>query len=179
MHTGIKRTFLAAVLCALAVPACARNKDTGVVLAGPQQTAGEAANLEKKETGVNAEEHPMSQDNAGKRTVASHQKPRQTHILKAIDRDPHKTGVAATHPKAEVGQHAANQQKHVAAGLKTGQLTSGEAAKLQTKRAALNREVQSEENGGQQRAGEKAKFDHQPNKTSNEIHQKKHNARMF
>lgn len=179
MHTAIKRTFLAAVLCALAVPARARNKDTGVVLAGPQQTAGEAANLEKKETGVNAEEHPMRQDNAGKRTVASHQKPRQTHLSKAIGRDPHKTGAAATHPKAEVGQHAANQQKHVAAGLKTGQLTSREAAKLQTKRAALNRQVQSEENGGQQRAGEKAKVNHQPNKTSNEIHQKKHNARMF
>jgi hypothetical protein len=179
----MKRTFLAAVLCALAVPALAQNtaqsNDTGVMPSGPQQTAGEAANLEKKETGVNAEEHPMRQDNAGKRTAASHQKPRQTHISKAIDRDKHNAHVANTNAKTEVGQRAQNQQKRVAAGLKTGQLTSGEAAKLQTKRAAFNREVQGEENGGQLTAGEKAKVNHQQNKTSNEIHQKKHNARMF
>jgi hypothetical protein len=179
MQTAIKRTFLAAVLCALAGPARAQNKDAGVVPAGPQQTAGEAANLEKKETGVNAEEHPMRQDNAGKQTTANHQKPRQAHLSKAIGRDQHNARVANTSSKTEVGQRAQNQQKRVAAGLKTGQLTSSEAAKLQTKRAALHREVQGEENGGQLTAGEKAKVNHQQNKTSNEIHQKKHNARMF
>jgi hypothetical protein len=172
MRTTIKQAFLAAILCTLAVPALAwntaHNKATGsaIMSTSAQQTEGEAANLEKKETGVDAEEHPVRQDNARKVTPANR----------------HTTRVAAAHrstrPKAAVVQRAATQQ-HSTAKLKTGQLTTGQAAKLQTKQTTLHREVRQdrEDNSGPM-AGEKNKVNQQ-NKTSNEIHQKKHNARMF
>jgi hypothetical protein len=146
--------FLAAVFCTLAVPALAQN------------SAGEAANLERKETGVDAEEHPMRSDSARKATPANRHNARvaATHL--------------ATHPKSAAVQRAATQQ-HSTAKLKTGQLTSGQSAKLRTKPTTLHREVhQDREDNGQQAPGEKSKDDQQT-KTSNDIRLKKHNARMF
>ena len=173
MYTANKKIFLAAVLCALAVPALpqntARNNDPGsaVVAPGPRQTEGEAANLEKKETGVDTEALPVRHDHAGKRPAAS----------------AHNARLAATHsihPKAAVVQRAATPQ-HGTAKLQTSQLTSGRSAKLQTRQTTLHRAVDPdrEEDGGQLSAGEETKVNHQQNKPSNEIHQKKHNARMF
>lgn len=177
----MKKIFLAAVLCTLAMPALAQNIANGSEN-GPL-TAGEAANLEKKETGVNAEEHPTRQHKGGKLAAVNRQKfhHQQNHPSKAITRDRQSARVVSAHPKTEVGRRAANQQKRVAAGLKTGQLTSREAAKVETKQAALNREVHTdrEENGGKLTPGGQTKVNHQQNKLSNEIHQKKHNARMF
>lgn len=160
MQIVISRMFLAAVLCTLALPALARNAASGngtgsvVAAAGAQQTEGEAANLEKKETSVGAEMHPA---NSHKATAAS----------------THKNHVATTHPKAAAVRRTGTQQ-HSTAKLKTGQLTSGQSAKLKTKQTTLHRE----DNGGPQSAGEKTNVNQQ-NKTSNDIRLKKHNARMF
>ncbi len=165
MQTVIRQVFLAAVLCTLAVPALARytasSPGAGTVVAatGPQQTEGEAANLEKKETSVDAEVHP---DTERKATAPSM----------------HKNHIATTHPKVAAVQRTGTSQ-HSGAKLKTGQLTSGQSAKLQTKQTTMHPEVhQDREENGQQTAGEKAKV-HQQDKTTNDIRLKKHNARMF
>lgn len=155
------------------MPALAWNtthdKATGsaIVSTSAQQPEGEATNLEKKETGVDAEEHPVRQDNARKAAPANRQNARVAAAYRS------------THPKPAVVQRAGTRQ-HSAATLKTGQLTNGRPAKLHTKQATLHREVRQdrEDNSRQQTAGEKNKVNQQ-NKASNEIHQKKHNARMF
>jgi hypothetical protein len=170
MQTTLKQMFLAAVLSTLAVPALARNAASGhetsgaIMPAGSQQTAGEAASLEKKETGVDAEEPPVRRDNSRKATAAS----------------AHKSSVATAHPKAAAVQRTGTRQ-HGTAKLKTGQLTSGQSAKIQAKQTTFHGEVHPdrEDNASNRAAVEKAKLNPQQDKPSNEIHLKKHNARMF
>jgi hypothetical protein len=80
--------------------------------------------------------------------------------------------VANASAQNTAGQHGGKQQQ--AASLKTSQLTSGGTAHIETKESSLHREIHSdrEETGS-------APATPQPNKTTNQIHLKKHNARMF
>ena len=43
----------------------------------------------------------------------------------------------------EIQERKENQQDRIAQGVKSGQLTAGETARLETKEAGLNREVRS------------------------------------
>jgi hypothetical protein len=146
-----------------------------------QLTAGEASNLEKKEAGINAETREMREDNGGKLTAADRAKiqRQQNHVSNQIYRDKHNGAVANTSPKSEVGKRAENQQDRIANGVRSGQLTAGEAAHLETKEAALNKEVHNDRaaNGGKLTPQEKAQVNHQQNKVSRQIYDKKHNGR--
>ena len=81
-------------------------------------------------------------------------------------------------PKSEVGKRAENQQDRISQGVKSGQLTAGETANLETKEAAINGEVKADRaaNGGKLTAAEKTQVNRQQNKLSNQIYQDKHNA---
>jgi hypothetical protein len=81
-------------------------------------------------------------------------------------------------PKSEVGKRAENQQDRIAQGVKSGQLTAGETANLETKEAAINGEVKADRaaNGGKLTAAEKAQVNGQQNQLSKQIYQDKHNA---
>src|SRR5262252_3056347 len=61
-------------------------------------------------------------------------------------------------PKSGIGKRAENQQDRIAQGVKSGQLTAGETANLESKEAAINGEVKVDRaaNGGKLTAGEKA-----------------------
>jgi hypothetical protein len=85
---------------------------------------------------------------------------------------------AAFAQSSEVGQRAENQQDRIAQGVKSGQLTAGETAKLETKEAAINQEVHTDRtlNGGKLTAAEKAQVNGQQNKVSGQIYNDKHNA---
>jgi hypothetical protein len=62
--------------------------------------------------------------------------------------------------------------------VKSGQLTAGETAKLETKEAAINGETKADRaaNGGKLTAAEKAKVNGQQNNLSKQIYKDKHNA---
>src|SRR5579862_917720 len=81
-------------------------------------------------------------------------------------------------PKTEVGQRKENQQDRIAQGVKSGQLTAGETANLETKEAAINGETRADRaaNGGKLTAAEKAQVNRQQNQLSKQIYQDKHNA---
>jgi hypothetical protein len=81
-------------------------------------------------------------------------------------------------PKPTVAQRKENQQDRVAQGVKSGQLTAGETAKLETKEAAINGETKADRaaNGGKLTATEKKQVNGQQNKLSKQIYADKHNA---
>jgi hypothetical protein len=78
----------------------------------------------------------------------------------------------------QVNQRKENQQDRVAQGIKSGQLTSGETAKLETKEAAINQEVRTDRtlNGGKLTGQEKQIVNRQQNQMSKQLYADKHNA---
>jgi hypothetical protein len=79
---------------------------------------------------------------------------------------------------SEVGQRAENQQDRVAQGVKSGSLTAGETANLETKEHAINQEVKTDRSldGGHLTNQEKAIVNRQQNQMSKQIYNDKHNA---
>src|ERR1700693_5040039 len=84
----------------------------------------------------------------------------------------------AAKPKPTVAQRKENQQDRIAQGVKSGQLTAGETANLETKEAAINQETRADRaaNGGRLTAAEKVQVNHQQNQVSKQIYADKHNA---
>ena len=79
---------------------------------------------------------------------------------------------------SEVGQRAENQQDRVAQGVKSGSLTAGETANIETKESAINQEVRTDRslNGGHLTGQEKQTVNQQQNQMSRQIYADKHNA---
>jgi len=82
-------------------------------------------------------------------------------------------------PPGTIGQRKENQQDRIAQGVKSGQLTAGETANLETKEARLNHEVRQDRkaNGGNLTNNEKKQVNQQQNKLSKNIYRDKHNGR--
>ena len=150
-------------------------------VASGQLTAGEAANLEKKESNLNKEEKLMRSEDGGKLTGADRKvlNQQQNALSKQIYQDKHNAAVQNTNPKSEVGKRAENQQDRIAQGIKSGQLTAGEASNLERKEAGINRDVRNDRaaNGGKLTQQERAQVNRQQNRLSNQIYAKKHNGR--
>jgi hypothetical protein len=89
------------------------------------------------------------------------------------------TGLLATGLSAqEIKDRKENQQDRIAQGVKSGQLTAGETAKLETKEAGLNKEIRHDrkQNGGNLTNKEKKQVNRQQNRLSKQIYNDKHNA---
>ena len=71
-----------------------------------------------------------------------------------------------------------NQQDRIAQGVKSGQLTAGETARLETKESRVNKEIRADRaaNGGKLTGGEKALVNRRQNKMSKAIYRAKHNS---
>ena len=82
-------------------------------------------------------------------------------------------------PDPTVGQRRENQQDRMAQGIKSGQLSAGETAKLENQQKGINQQVKADRaaNGGKLTAGEKAQVNKEQNQQSKNIYNKKHNAR--
>lgn len=82
-----------------------------------------------------------------------------------------------TAPKSEVGQREANQQKRIANGVKSGELTPHETANLENKEGAIHQQIKDDRqaNGGKLSAAEKQQINHEQNKVSRDIYRDKHN----
>src|SRR2546425_6853118 len=91
---------------------------------------------------------------------------------------PATTATPAAKPKPTVAQRKENQQDRIAQGVKSGQLTAGETANLETKEATINGETKADRaaNGGKLTAAEKKQINGQQNQLSKQIYKDKHNA---
>ncbi len=119
-----------------------------------QLTAGETAKLEKKEAAINKETAADRAANGGKLTASEKKQVnrQQNQASKQIYADKHNANTAH-YANNKVGQRRENQQDRIAQGVKSGQLTAGETAKLEN-------QINKEQNGA-----------------SKNIHNKKHNAK--
>lgn len=103
----------------------------------------------------------------------------QNKLSNQIYNDKHNARVQNTNPKSEVGKRQENQQDRIAQGVKSGQLTAGETARLEGREANIHREVRNDRaaNGGKLTGQEKAQVNRQQNRTSRAIYRDKHNGR--
>jgi hypothetical protein len=201
MKNPIRITLWSAALTILALPIVAQSNNPSTPVTGEsiqdrkenqqdriaqgvksgQLTAGETANLEKKEAAVNQEERDMRKLDHGKLTAADKAtlNQQQNQLSKQIYRDKHNGAVENTSPNGEVGKRAENQQDRIAQGIKSGELTAGEAAHLESNEAKINREVRNDRaaNGGKLTPQEKAQVNRQQNRMSRQIYRDKHNGR--
>jgi len=80
--------------------------------------------------------------------------------------------------EGRIHKRADRQQERIAQGVKSGQLTAGETARLERKEAGLNKEVRGmrQEDGGKLSAADRALVNHQQNQLSRQIYRQKHDA---
>jgi hypothetical protein len=144
-----------------------------------QLTAGETSKLETKEAAINGETRADRAANGGKLTAAEKTQinGQQNHLSNQIYKDKHNANTAQF-GNNKVGQRRENQQDRVAQGIKSGQLTAGETAKLENQQKGINQQVKADRaaNGGKLTAGEKAQVNHEQNQASKNIYRKKHNG---
>ena len=145
-----------------------------------QLTAGETANLETKEAAINGETKADRAANGGKLTGAEKTQinQQQNQMSKQIYADKHNANTQH-YGNSEVGQRQENQQDRIAQGVKSGQLTAGETAKLENQQKGINQQVKADRaaNGGKLTTGEKQQVYKEQNAASKNIYNKKHNAK--
>ena len=145
-----------------------------------QLTAGETANLEKKEAAINKETAADRAANGGKLTSTEKQQinKQQNQMSKQIYTDKHNANTAHS-GNNKVGQRRENQQDRVAQGIKSGQLTAGETAKLEKQQRGINKQVAADRkaNGGKLNASQKQQINKEQNAASRNIYRKKHNGK--
>jgi hypothetical protein len=122
-------------------------------------------------TTVSAQDQPSSQSSPAAATPAPAQEPQK----KA---DTQQTAKAAHFGNNKVGQRRENQQARIAQGVKSGQLTPGETAKLEKQQKTIHKQVAAgrKANGGTLTASEKKQINKEQNQASRNIYRKKHNA---
>ncbi len=144
-----------------------------------QLTAGETAHLESKEAAINGETRADRAAHGGKLTAAEKQQinKQQNQLSKQIYDDKHNANTAH-YGNNKVGQRRENQQDRIAQGIKSGQLTAGETAKLEKQQKGINQQVKADRtaNGGKLTAGEKKQINREQNAASENIYNQKHNG---
>jgi hypothetical protein len=142
-----------------------------------QLTAGETERLETSEANLNKEERNMRSADDGHLTAADRAKVnnQQNRLSNRIYDDKHNANTAH-YGNNEVGQRRENQQDRIARGIRSGQLTAGETAKLERQQQSINHEdaAMRAANGGKLTAADKAALNQRQNNASKNIYAKKH-----
>lgn len=76
-----------------------------------------------------------------------------------------------------VNKRQVNQRARIRQGVKSGELTRGEAAKLRSEQRTIQAEKKMAKADGQVTPAERAKLRHDQNKASKDIYRKKHNEK--
>jgi hypothetical protein len=140
-------------------------------------TAGETANLEKKESAINQEVRTDRSLNGGHLTGQEKQivNGQQNKMSNQIYQDKH--NAATQHNgNSEVGQRASNQQSRIANGISSGKLNAAQTSRLEKGEAGINKEVHADRqaNGGHLTQGQKQQVNKQQNGMSARIYHAKH-----
>jgi Tfp pilus assembly protein FimT len=88
-------------------------------------------------------------------------------------------GIAAPSAMAgEVKDREENQQDRIAQGIRSGELTKGEAARLEKGEAKIEKDRQKALSDGKLTPKEKKKLNREENKESKKIYKAKHNGKV-
>jgi hypothetical protein len=146
-----------------------------------QLTAGETKNVESREANLNREvKGDRSADNGKltqqEREQVNHQ---QNNLSKSIYTDKHNANTAH-YGNNEVGARRQNQQNRIANGIRSGQMTAGEAAKTENKEQGINQQDKADRsaNGGKLTGTQKQQLNNKLNGTSQQIYDQKHNDKV-
>jgi hypothetical protein len=146
-----------------------------------QLTAGETKKLEVREANVNREIKDDRQANGGKLTTQERRQVnrQQNNMSKSIYNDKHNANTAH-YGNNEVGQRRENQQDRVAQGIKSGQMTAGEAARTENREQGINRQIHADRqaNDGRLTGQERRQVNREQNRTGRQIYRQKHNNRV-
>jgi len=142
-----------------------------------QMTSGEAARAETTESNIDQQVHNDRAANGGHLTGQERQQinREQNAASRQIYNEKH-NGATVT-PNA-VNNREANQQQRTANGLRSGQMTSGEAARTNQTQAGIAQQVHNDRaaNGGALNAQQKKQVNKEQNKSSKQIYNEKHNS---
>lgn len=146
-----------------------------------QLTAGETKNLEGREANLNREIKDDRSADGGKLTTQERQQVnrQQNNLSRSIYNDKHNAN-QAHFGNNEVGQRRENQQDRIAQGIRSGQMTAGEAARTENREQGINERVRADRaaNGGRLTGQEKRQINRQQNGASRQIYRQKHNSRV-
>ena len=86
------------------------------------------------------------------------------------------SGTQKAPPPGTFSKRRENQQDRIAQGVKSGQLTAGETARLEHQQQNINRQVAADRaaNGGKLTPAEKQQINKEQNQASKNIYKKKH-----
>lgn len=146
-----------------------------------QLTAGETKNLEGREANLNREIKDDRQANDGKLTTQERRQVnrQQNNLSHSIYNDKHNANTAH-YGNNEVGQRRENQQDRIAQGIRSGQMSAGEAARTENREQGINQQVRADRqaNGGRLTGQEKHQVNREQNRTSRQIYREKHNNKV-
>ena len=142
-----------------------------------EMTSGEAARADRTQSRIDQQVHNERAANGGRLTGQErHQiNGEQNNASRQIYNEKHN---ANTIRPNEVNNREANQQQRTANGLRSGQMTSGEAARTNRQQAALDQQVHNERvaNGGALTAQQRQQANREENRNSKQIYKEKHNG---
>jgi len=141
-----------------------------------QMTSGEAARADHTQSNIDNQVHSDRQANGG--TLTNQQRTQingeQNAASRQIYNDNHNANTVRPN---EVDNREANQQQRTAQGLRTGQETSGEAARTNANQARVDQQVHNERsaNNGALTNQQHQQVNQQQNHNSQQINNQKHN----
>ena len=142
-----------------------------------EMTSGEAARADRTQSRIDQQVHNDRAANGGRLTGQERQQinGEQNNASRQIYNEKHN---ANTIRPNEVNNREANQQQRTANGLRSGQMTSGEAARTNRRQAALDQQVHNERtaNGGALTAQQRQQANREENRNSKQIYNEKHNG---
>ena len=141
-----------------------------------QMTSGEAARAEKTQSNIDQQVHNDRAANGGKLTGQERQQVNgeQNAASRQIYNDNHNAN--SVKPNA-VDNREANQQQRTAQGLRSGQMTSGEAARSNANQGNTAQSVHNDRtaNGGALNQQQRQQVNRQQNQNSKQVYNEKHN----
>jgi hypothetical protein len=141
-----------------------------------QLTAGETKSVEGQEAGINQEIRSDRQANGGTLTPQEKQQvnQQQNGVSKQIYSDKHNAAKAG-YGNNEVGQRRENQQDRIAQGVRSGNLSAGQTARLETREQGINKTIKSDRqaNGGKLTGQERRQVNRAQNRVSRSIYRDK------
>jgi WXXGXW repeat (2 copies) len=141
-----------------------------------EMTSGEAARAERTQANIDQQVHDDREANGGKLTEQERQQinSEQNAASRQIYDEKHNGNTVKPN---EVDDREANQQERTAQGLRSGEMTSGEAARTNENQARVAQQVHNERtaNGGALTKQEKRQANKEENKNSKQIYNEKHN----
>lgn len=143
-----------------------------------QMTSGEAARATANQSRIDGQVNADRSANGGTLTTGERQQinREQNNASRQVYNDNHNGNSVA--PNA-VDNREANQQQRTANGLRSGQITSGEAARTNGRQAGVDQQVRNDRaaNGGALNGQQRQQVNRQQNANSRQINREAHNGK--